>query len=257
MPELAPPVLDGRVISRQGCRTLAAYAHEALRPQDVARCAQPGEGDGRVYRWHNGVDFGAPEGTPILAVAPGIIRRVYQVAGYWQPGDSGSGGYGRSILVEHAPAVYSYSAHCSTTRVDVGAHVEQGEPIAAVGRTAGSEADPAHLIGVPHLHFEIVARWPLRSDQIDDRYDVIATLAELGIVEHGSRMVWSAPQIGPPQIVAAAEPAELVASPGGALVLRSPSGPPPGEPTPPAGRSGGVLLLAGAWWLARRRRRST
>lgn len=247
-------------MSRQGCRTLARYTAAELRDVDRERCEQPA--DGRVYKWHNGLDIGAPEGTPIVMPAPGRIVRAYQLAGYYDPAvDRGSGGYGRSILVELWPGCALFAAHCAAVRSDVGAIVQIGETIGTVGRTCGNENDPAcQFSSGPHLHLEFVNRWPLASSDVDARYDVIGTLENLGIDLAGDgRFYWrDARRVeAPPAPAEGPFPAEGI-EPGAAFLY-------PAE-TSEAGRivetieqrrDFGALVVAAAgllWWQKRRAR---
>lgn len=238
--ELAPPVPGARIISRQGCRTLPRYTRDELRDVDRALCPQLVEAGG-VYRWHNGVDFAAPEGSTIVSVGAGRIRHVYQRAGYYDPAvDVGSGGYGRTIVVELAPGVLVVYAHCRATRGDVGGLVELGEPVAEVGRTNGSAADPFSTMDGAHLHLEFVRRWPLRSSDVDQRFDVLGSLAARGIVERNGRMVWATPATSP------------TAPPAVDSTPTTATGP---APTPRDGPDAGPILALGALFALGRRRR--
>lgn len=88
-------------------------------------------------RFHAGTDFGAAEGTPVVAVLPGRVTKAS-----WQ------GGYGLAIEIEHKDGtVDSFYAHLSQALVQEGAWVEQGTVIGHVGSTG-------HTTG-PHLHFEV------------------------------------------------------------------------------------------------------
>lgn len=230
----------GRVVSRQGCRRLPGATQ--LRAQD-SRCEQlPGE---LPNRWHNGIDVGAPEGAPILSPWPGRIVRAYQVAGFYDPAvDVGSGGYGRSIVVEFAPALLGVFAHCLDTRVDVGAQVARGELLARVGRTAGTRDDPTATIDFPHLHQEFAARWPLRSEDVDLRYDVAATWSNMGIeIGADDRLTWSAAVVQSPPGAGPTQPA-LPASAAGIA-----SG-------APSGSAADVFVVFGLAWLVSRRRKA-
>lgn len=86
---------------------------------------------------HEGIDIGAPEGTPILAANDGLV--VYS--------DNGMTGYGNAVLVVHADASVTLYGHCSATFVVPGQRVTRGEVIAAVGDTG--------LAHGAHLHFEL------------------------------------------------------------------------------------------------------
>jgi murein DD-endopeptidase MepM/ murein hydrolase activator NlpD len=229
--EWAPPVLGGRIVSRQGCRR--AQTDQQLHDIDLVLC--PGTDVDPRRRWHNGVDIvgphGAQEGVEVLAPLAGRLRYAYQIDGCWVAGrDEGSGGYGRSAVLEHASGVLTLYAHLSWVRSDVGAWLERGELVGRIGRTAGRREDPCALITTPHVHHEWLAAWPLRSEQIDKRYDVLASLAACGIVETvDNRLVYGVAS----EVVPAAG-----ASPG------------PSEPA-----NAGPALAALLAWAALRRRR--
>jgi len=92
-----------------------------------------------VQGFHTGTDYGAPLGTPILAIAAGRVT----VAGP-------ASGYGNLIVIEHNigdQIVASAYGHEERLYVKVGDLVTAGQHIADVG-TEG------HSTG-PHLHFEI------------------------------------------------------------------------------------------------------
>jgi murein DD-endopeptidase MepM/ murein hydrolase activator NlpD len=91
------------------------------------------------WRWgrmHEGIDLGAPSGSPIAAAAPGTV--IY--AGWL-------GGYGNLVVIDHGGGLATAYGHQSRIAVGVGQHVEQGETIGYVGSTG-------HSTG-PHLHFEV------------------------------------------------------------------------------------------------------
>ncbi|MGE5177881.1 MAG: peptidoglycan DD-metalloendopeptidase family protein [Bacteroidota bacterium] len=93
----------------------------------------------KIYRPHEGIDYGAPTGTPVEATASGIVTR----AGW-------GGGYGRFIELRHAQGIRTRYAHLSAIAAWVrpGAHVEQGQIIGKVGMTG--------LATGPHLHYEFI-----------------------------------------------------------------------------------------------------
>ncbi|MFL6546557.1 MAG: peptidoglycan DD-metalloendopeptidase family protein [Candidatus Udaeobacter sp.] len=88
-------------------------------------------------RFHEGIDIAAPKGTPIQSAATGTV--IY--AGR-------NGGYGNTILVQHADGRITRYAHAESLMVNAGDTVEAGQTIAAVGSTG-------HSTG-PHLHFEVI-----------------------------------------------------------------------------------------------------
>jgi murein DD-endopeptidase MepM/ murein hydrolase activator NlpD len=89
-------------------------------------------------RMHQGVDFAAREGAPVLAAADGIVTE----AGL-------QGGYGNMIRIRHAGGWATGYAHLSAfaPSVAAGATVIRGEVIGFVGHTG--------LATGPHLHFEV------------------------------------------------------------------------------------------------------
>ncbi len=90
----------------------------------------------KTYRLHNGIDIGAPTGTPIKAAYAGtVVTMTY----------SSSAGY--YVMVDHGGGVYSVYMHCSKFVAKVGQKVNMGDTIALVGSTGSSTA--------PHLHFSV------------------------------------------------------------------------------------------------------
>jgi murein DD-endopeptidase MepM/ murein hydrolase activator NlpD len=86
---------------------------------------------------HEGIDIGAPQGSPVLAVATGTV----EFAGWTE------GGYGNLIEIRHADGSLTRYAHLSRILIQVGAAVTQGQAIGEVGSTGRSTG--------PHLHFEL------------------------------------------------------------------------------------------------------
>ena len=90
------------------------------------------------YGSHQGIDFAAPTGTPIYAVANGKIIHYTTM-----------NGYGNLVIVEHPGNYKTYYAHLSAynPELSVGSDVRRGMEIGYVGSTG-------HSTG-PHLHFEL------------------------------------------------------------------------------------------------------
>lgn len=87
-------------------------------------------------RPHYGVDFGAPTGTPVRAVAKGKVVRAGR-----------AGGHGNFVKLDHdGPYETSYS-HLSRIEVRAGEQVAQGQVIGRVGATG--------LATGPHLHYQL------------------------------------------------------------------------------------------------------
>jgi murein DD-endopeptidase MepM/ murein hydrolase activator NlpD len=92
----------------------------------------------KVVRPHLGVDYAAPTGTPVSAVADGVVN----YAGF-------RGGYGRLVILEHEGDIVTMYGHLSviTKGMSLGAKVKQGDVIGNVGSTG--------LATGPHLDFRI------------------------------------------------------------------------------------------------------
>ena len=85
---------------------------------------------------HTGLDIATATGTPVLAAASGTVTFSGR-----------KGSYGNLLVITHSNGVQTYYGHCSKLYVSVGATVNQGQTVAAVGSTGNSTG--------PHLHFEI------------------------------------------------------------------------------------------------------
>jgi murein DD-endopeptidase MepM/ murein hydrolase activator NlpD len=90
----------------------------------------------QTWKQHNGVDYGAPSGTPVRSVGDGTV----EFAG-WQ------NGYGNVVSIKHSNNRSTVYAHLSRIDVRRGQRVDQGLRIGAVGATGWATG--------PHLHFEV------------------------------------------------------------------------------------------------------
>jgi murein DD-endopeptidase MepM/ murein hydrolase activator NlpD len=90
-------------------------------------------------KMHKGVDFGAPQGTPIYAAGDGVIVKI-----------GPNGAYGNYIRIKHTSDYSTAYAHVSrfAKGLRVGSRVRQGEVIAYVGATGRTTG--------PHLHYEVL-----------------------------------------------------------------------------------------------------
>ncbi len=89
----------------------------------------------KEWKRHEGVDYGAPIGTPVHVVGDGVVAFAGQ-----------QNGYGNVIQVQHSNGRMTVYAHLSKIGVRRGEHVDQGEQIGNVGMTGWATG--------PHLHFE-------------------------------------------------------------------------------------------------------
>ena len=90
----------------------------------------------RYARAHNGVDYGAPSGAPVISVSGGVVS----FAGW-------TSGGGRTVRVRHSSGYESEYMHLSAIAGGIrpGVRVGQGELVGNVGRTG--------LATAPHLHY--------------------------------------------------------------------------------------------------------
>ena len=139
---------------------VAVYPKDAVCPQANSFFADGKRGDGSPrnprfnYGMHAGLDIPAPEGTPILAIADGVV-----VAKKEETPD-GIGGIG--IIVQHAPADTGYSVWLYTRykhlkempALEIGQRVKLGQKIADTG-TSGTAGRYYGGGGHSHLHLDL------------------------------------------------------------------------------------------------------
>jgi murein DD-endopeptidase MepM/ murein hydrolase activator NlpD len=85
---------------------------------------------------HAGLDFAAPEGTPLVAIGAGVVTEV----GY-------DGAYGNKTVITLEDGTELWYCHQSSQTVVVGDRVAPGDGIGAVGSTGNTTG--------PHLHLEV------------------------------------------------------------------------------------------------------
>lgn len=91
---------------------------------------------GRIGR-HNGLDFRAAPGTPVIAPADARVSYV----GY-------NGDFGLTVQLDHGQGIETAYCHLSTASVRVGGKVHRGDRIGAVGASGCSTGS--------HLHYEVM-----------------------------------------------------------------------------------------------------
>ena len=91
----------------------------------------------KARKFHFGMDFTAPRGTPVYASGDGRVSRA----------DNRASGYGKHIRITHGFGYMSLYAHLYKYNVKRGQRVKRGDLIGFVGSTGRSEA--------PHLHYEV------------------------------------------------------------------------------------------------------
>ena len=97
---------------------------------------------------HQGTDFAAPTGTPIMASGSGTI----EYSGW-------KGGYGKFISIRHSPVYQTNYAHLQDYAKGIrrGVKVQQGQVIGYLGSTGSSTG--------PHLHYEVVVNGKKENSQ--------------------------------------------------------------------------------------------
>ncbi len=94
---------------------------------------------GRTYSYHEGLDYGVPEGNPVYAPAPGVVGLAEQLFVR-----------GGAVTLDHGLGVCSGYWHLSRIVVKPGQTVRAGDLLGYSGNTGLSNG--------PHLHFEIRVR---------------------------------------------------------------------------------------------------
>jgi murein DD-endopeptidase MepM/ murein hydrolase activator NlpD len=91
----------------------------------------------KTTKFHAGLDFAAPQGTPIYATADGTVTTA---------GNTGNG-YGNHVVIDHGYGYETLFGHMVRVKVSVGAIVKRGQVIGWVGSTGKSTG--------PHCHYEV------------------------------------------------------------------------------------------------------
>ena len=96
-------------------------------------------------KMHTGLDFTAPQGTPVQASGDAVVEEV----------NSERSGYGMHIILNHGYGYRTLYGHLSKVKVKQGQKIKRGEVIGLVGSTGTSTG--------PHLHYEVIHR----GDKVD------------------------------------------------------------------------------------------
>ncbi|MFP4089338.1 MAG: M23 family metallopeptidase [Cyclobacteriaceae bacterium] len=122
----------------------------------------------KVKMMHPGIDFSAPQGTPVYATGAGKVITV----------KSAFAGYGKQVEIDHGFGYITKYAHMSDFNVKVGQTVERGQCIGYVGNSGTSTA--------PHLHYEIIKDgekvnpiYFFYQDITPEEYEVLVQLASI------------------------------------------------------------------------------
>jgi murein DD-endopeptidase MepM/ murein hydrolase activator NlpD len=91
----------------------------------------------KTVKMHAGLDFTAPQGTPIYSTADGVVK----VAG------RSDGGYGNHVVINHGYGYETLYGHMYRIKARTGQRVKRGDLIGYVGSTGKSTG--------PHCHYEV------------------------------------------------------------------------------------------------------
>ena len=109
---------------------------KALPVEGYTLTARFGNSGGLWAADHTGLDFAAAEGTPIHAIADGVVTEVLY-----------DGAYGNKTVIRLEDGTEMWFCHQSSQNVSVGDHVSAGDVIGAIGSTGNTTG--------PHLHLEV------------------------------------------------------------------------------------------------------
>jgi murein DD-endopeptidase MepM/ murein hydrolase activator NlpD len=123
----------------------------------------------KTVKFHQGLDFTAPTGTPIYASANGVVKTA---------GNLGTG-YGIHVVINHGYGYQTLYGHMVKVKVRPGQRVVRGEIIGYVGNTGKSTG--------PHCHYEVHKNGrPLdpvyffHNDLTPEQFDRILKMASVG-----------------------------------------------------------------------------
>jgi len=123
----------------------------------------------KVNKFHAGLDFTAPQGTPIYATADGVVKES----------DYNAGGYGNHVVINHGFGYETLYGHMVRIKARNGQKVKRGEVIGYVGSTGKSTG--------PHCHYEVHRNgqpvdpvYYFYNDLTPEQYDRMLKLAAAG-----------------------------------------------------------------------------
>ena len=130
-----------KLIKNQGEKLASIPAIQPVSNRDLDRIASGfGMRIDPVYgtpKMHKGLDFTAPQGTPIYATGNGMVREA----------SFSEGGFGNHVIINHGYGYETLYGHMVRMKVRPGQRVKRGELIGWVGSTGKSTG--------PHCHYEV------------------------------------------------------------------------------------------------------
>lgn len=161
-----------KLIKNQGDKMACIPAIQPVSNKDLTRIASGfGYRIHPIYgipKMHNGLDFTAPQGTPIYATGDGVVT----TAGV-------GNGTGNHVVINHGYGYETVYMHMVRIKAQEGQHVKRGEVIGWVGSTGASTG--------PHCHYEVHINgepvdpvYFFYNDLTAEQYDRLLKLAAIG-----------------------------------------------------------------------------
>ena len=162
-----------KLIKNQGDKLASIPAIQPVSNRDLDRIASGfGMRIDPVYgtpKMHKGLDFTAPQGTPIYATGDGKVIK----AGYDE------GGYGNHVIINNGYGYETLYGHMAKVKARTGQKVKRGEVIGWVGSTGKSTG--------PHCHYEVHVNgrevnpvYFFYNDLTPEQFDRILKIASTG-----------------------------------------------------------------------------
>ena len=162
-----------KLIKNQGEKLASIPAIQPVSNRDLDRVASGfGMRIDPVYgtpKWHKGLDFTAPQGTPIYATGNGTVTDA----------SFAQGGFGNHVIINHGYGYETLYGHMVRMKVRAGQKVKRGELIGWVGSTGKSTG--------PHCHYEVHVNgvevdpvYFFYNDLTPEQFDRILKIASTG-----------------------------------------------------------------------------
>ena len=162
-----------KLINNQEAKLASLPAIQPVSNKELSRIASGyGMRIDPVYgtpKMHRGLDFTAPQGTPIYATGDGVVKVA----------EKANGGYGNHVEINHGYGYATLYGHMVRIKVRPGQRVKRGEVIGWVGSTGKSTG--------PHCHYEVFLNgqhvnpvYFFSNDLNAEQYDQLLKIAATG-----------------------------------------------------------------------------
>ncbi|WP_291911687.1 M23 family metallopeptidase [Chitinophaga sp. CB10] len=123
----------------------------------------------KMMKYHSGLDFAAPSGTPIYATGNGVVEEA----------SMSDVGYGNHVVVRHGYGYKTLYGHMLRMKVRAGQAVKRGDVLGWVGSTGKSTG--------PHCHYEVIKNgtkvdpvYFFFSDLTAEQFETLVKMARSG-----------------------------------------------------------------------------